>query len=64
LTADSILKRIKAFEDNKIDDVLTYLTEKLGLSHLVKDDYERGLQLAASWSLIDKNQNHADFFFC
>ena len=35
LTADSILKRIKAFEDNKIDDVLAYLTDKLGLNHLV-----------------------------
>lgn len=63
-SAEAINFRIQEFEKYDLENILQYLSEKIGYEHSDDDKYAQGLKLAASWSLIDKSHTNADAFLC
>lgn len=64
LSADSIYSKMQSFEQNDFNDLLHYISDKLGYNHDDPAKYKQGLELAASWSLINKQHTRSDAFFC
>lgn len=64
VSADSLYAKIQSFEKDDFNNVLNYLSDKLGFDHKDPASYAQGLDLAASWSLINKKHTKADAFFC
>ena len=61
---ESIYDHVTQFEQGDFNVVLQYLSDKLGYDHKDGSQFKKGVNLAASWSLIDKQHTRADAFFC
>ena len=61
---ESISSQMQKFEKGDFSVVLDYLSDKLGYDHKSSSQFSKGLNLASSWSLIDKQHTRADAFFC
>lgn len=64
MSAETLFYRIQQFENDDFKNLLNYLSDKLGFDSKDEEMYEKGLKLAASWSLINKSRTQADAFFC
>lgn len=63
LTPSEIIQRMHNAQID-IEGTLHYLSDKLGFDHNDPEMYEKGLQLATSWSLVSNKKHHVENFLC